>query len=113
MVTSLALFNVTKVILSKGPLGFDVDIIAAISVAISALTMMEGRYEILFADLYTASLFLLSHAHLLAYGEMFAGQGWPMERPWITMCLLVFSSLTFIAVRSLLLVQLPSLNVLL
>ncbi len=75
--------------------------------------MMEGRCEILFADLDTAILFLMSHAHLLAYGEMFAGQGWPMERPWITMCVLDFSSLTFIAVRSLLQVQLPFLNVLL
>ena len=37
-------FGIIKVIMSKGPVGYDVELIAAVSVAISALTMMEGRY---------------------------------------------------------------------
>jgi hypothetical protein len=36
-----SMYNIT---LSQGPVGYDVDCIAAVSVAISALTMMEGRY---------------------------------------------------------------------
>ena len=32
-----------RLIICKGPLGFNVDINAAICIAISALTMMEGR----------------------------------------------------------------------
>ena len=37
-------FGIINVIMSKGPVGYDVELIAAVSVAISALTMMEGRY---------------------------------------------------------------------
>jgi hypothetical protein len=52
-------FGIINVIMSKGPVGYDVELIAAVSVAISALTMMEGRYvssialsEFLFVVLY-------------------------------------------------------------
>ena len=50
-----------------------------------------------------------AQAHLVVavFGEMFAEQGWLMELPWIMTCSLVFSSSTYIAALSLLLVQHP------
>jgi hypothetical protein len=75
--------------------------------------MMEGRCDLSFAAMYLGNCFSLKrfHTHSAAFGEMFAGQVWPMEHLWITMCFLVFSSSTFTAARSLLLVQHPCMRV--